>query len=234
MVLLLGETGVGKEEIAKYIYQASARSRKQFIKINCGAIPAELIESKLFGYEKGAFTGASHEGKIGLFEVADQGTIFLDEVGELPLDMQVKLLRVLQEQEIERIGSSKTIKINVRILAATNRDLEEMVKKKLFREDLYYRLNVFPITIPPLRNRPGDIVPFANSFLVSRNRKYEIQKTFSPPALESLKQYSWPGKGESSDFDRTPKFPSRSGEEYENRFFQAYAPAEEFYQAIGV
>ena len=192
-VLLLGETGVGKEEIAKHLYQSSGRSRKQFIKVNCGAIPAELIESELFGYEKGAFTGASREGKIGLFEVADQGTIFLDEVGELPLDMQVKLLRVLQEQEIERIGSNKTIKINVRILAATNRDLQEMVKKKLFREDLYYRLNVFPITIPPLRNRPDDIIPFSKSFLIALNKKYGMQKTFDQSALDSLKSYDWPG-----------------------------------------
>ena len=192
-VLLLGETGVGKEEVAKHLYRTSSRSDKQFIKVNCGAIPAELIESELFGYEKGAFTGANREGKVGLFEVADRGTIFLDEVGELPLEMQVKLLRVLQEQEIERIGSSRTIKIDVRVLAATNRDLEEMVARKLFREDLYYRLNVFPITIPPLRERPDDIVPFARSFLAELNRKYGMKKEFLPSALASLRGYDWPG-----------------------------------------
>ena len=135
-VLLLGETGVGKEVIAKYIHKNSKRSDKSFIKINCGAIPENLIESELFGYEKGSFTGANKNGKIGLFELADAGTIFLDEVGELPLNMQVKLLRVLQEGEIRRIGGIKNIKVNVRVIAATNRNLEEMVKKKVFREDL--------------------------------------------------------------------------------------------------
>ncbi|KAJ52007.1 PAS domain S-box-containing protein [Clostridium tetanomorphum] len=192
-VLLLGETGVGKEEVAKYIHKNSKRCNKHFIKVNCGAIPENLIESELFGYEKGAFTGANKEGKIGLFEVADEGTIFLDEVGELPLDMQVKLLRVLQEKEIERVGGVKPIKIDVRILAATNRNLEEMVSKKLFREDLYYRLNVVPIEIPPLRERKKDIVPLVEHFLSELNKKYNLSKRFTSVAMQSLLQYNWPG-----------------------------------------
>lgn len=192
-VLLLGETGVGKEEVAKYLHKNSKRCNKQFIKVNCGAIPENLIESELFGYEKGAFTGANKEGKMGLFEVADKGTIFLDEVGELPLDMQVKLLRVLQEREIERIGGINPIKIDVRILAATNRNLEEMVGKKLFREDLYYRLNVVPIIIPPLRERKDDIEPLFQHFLGELNKKYGLNKTFTSSAVEAIIQYNWPG-----------------------------------------
>lgn len=184
---------MGKEEVAKYIHKNSKRCNKHFIKVNCGAIPENLIESELFGYEKGAFTGANKEGKIGLFEVADEGTIFLDEVGELPLDMQVKLLRVLQEKEIERVGGVKPIKIDVRILAATNRNLEEMVSKKLFREDLYYRLNVVPIEIPPLRERKKDIVPLVEHFLSELNKKYNLSKRFTSVAMQSLLQYNWPG-----------------------------------------
>ena len=147
----------------------------------------------MFGYEKGAFTGASKNGKIGLFELADNGTIFLDEIGELPLDMQVKFLRVVQEQEVERIGGSRPIKIDVRIVAATNRNLEEMVKQKTFREDLFYRLMVFPIHIPPLRERRKDIEPLAQLFLGQLNKKYGFQKEFSFEALELLKEYQWPG-----------------------------------------
>ncbi|GAA0722692.1 sigma 54-interacting transcriptional regulator [Clostridium malenominatum] len=192
-VLLLGETGVGKEVVAKYIHKNSKRNNKHFIKINCGSIPENLMESELFGYEKGAFTGANKDGKIGLFEVADGGTIFLDEVGELPLDMQVKLLRVLQENEIERIGGLTPIKINVRILAATNRNLEDMVSKKLFREDLYYRLNVVPIVIPPLRERKKDIVPLVEHFLQVLNKKYNLNKIFTSVAIETLLNYHWPG-----------------------------------------
>lgn len=192
-VMLLGETGVGKEEFARYIFQNSRRRSGSFIKVNCGAIPANLLESELFGYEKGAFTGASKNGKIGLFELADKGTIFLDEIGELPLDMQVKFLRVVQEQEVERIGGSKPIKINVRIVAATNRNLEEMVKQKSFREDLFYRLMVFPIHIPPLRERRKDIEPLAQLFLGQLNKKYGFRKEFTFEALELLKEYQWPG-----------------------------------------
>lgn len=192
-VLLLGETGVGKEVIAKYIHKNSKRSDKSFIKINCGAIPENLIESELFGYERGAFTGANKDGKIGLFELADTGTIFLDEVGELPLDMQVKLLRVLQEGEIKRVGGIKNIKVDVRIIAATNRNLEEMVKKKVFREDLYYRLNVIPIIILPLRERKLDIEPLIKHFLYMFNKKYDFNKQITSGAVDSLKKYDWPG-----------------------------------------
>ena len=192
-VILFGETGVGKEVFAKYIYQHSARKNKPFIKVNCGAIPANLVESELFGYEKGAFTGADKNGKMGLFELANTGTIFLVEVGELPLDMQVKLLRVLQEQEFERIGGRKPVKVDVRVLAATNRDLEEMVKQKTFRQDLYYRLMIFPVHIPPLRERPDDILPLAQLFLQTLNRKYDFKKYLSPLSAKMMQDYSWPG-----------------------------------------
>lgn len=192
-VLLRGETGVGKEEIAKLIHKESTRNANQFIEINCGAIPHALIEAELFGYERGAFTGANKEGKLGLFEIADGGTIFLDEIGDLPLDMQVKLLRVLQEEEIFRIGGVKPIKIDVRIIAATNKNLEQMVTDGNFREDLYYRLNVVPITIPPLRERKGDIIPLANHFLMKFNEKHSMNKTFSSQVLKYLFEYSWHG-----------------------------------------
>lgn len=192
-VILLGETGVGKEVMARYIYQHSHRVKNSFIKVNCGAIPESLIESELFGYESGAFTGANRAGKIGLFELANKGTLFLDEIGELPKDTQVKLLRVLQEQEIMRIGGTKPVKINVRVIAATNRNLEEMVKNGEFREDLYYRLTVFPISIPPLRLRKKDITPLALSFLSKLNQKYNFKKYFSDISIQLLNEYSWPG-----------------------------------------
>lgn len=192
-VLVLGETGVGKEEVAKFIHKNSHRKQKQFIKINCGAIPQNLIESELFGYEKGAFTGANKDGKMGLFEVANGGTLFLDEVGELSLEMQVKLLRVLQEQEIKRVGGTMSIKIDVRILAATNRDLEEMVRNKCFREDLYYRLNVVPLNILPLRERRGDIIPLIDYFFTHLNDKYAWNKEIDKDALQILYKYDWPG-----------------------------------------
>lgn len=192
-VLMLGETGVGKEELAKLIYRNSSRKNKQYIKINCGAIPENLIEAELYGYEKGSFTGANKEGKIGLFEVADGGTLFLDEVGELSPAMQVKLLRVLQEHEIKRIGGVNPIKVDVRIIAATNRNLEEMVKNKSFRADLYYRLNVVPLTIPPLRERQQDIIPLIRYFLAQINDKYHLKKSFSPDTLKCLYEYEWPG-----------------------------------------
>ncbi len=192
-VILFGETGVGKEVMARYIYQHSQRSKNSFIQVNCGAIPPSLIESELFGYESGAFTGASRSGKIGLFELADKGTLFLDEVGELPKNMQVKLLRALQEQEIMRVGGTKPIKIDVRIIAATNRNLEEMVKTGEFREDLYYRLTVFPISIPPLRQRKNDITPLAQTFLRTLNKKYNFKKFFSDTSILLLNEYTWPG-----------------------------------------
>lgn len=192
-VMLLGETGVGKEVFAKYIYQNSSRKDENFIRVNCGAIPENLIESELFGYEKGAFTGANKNGKMGLFELADKGTIFLDEIGELPISMQVKLLRAIQEQEIERIGGTKPIRIDVRIIAATNRNLEEMMSEGTFREDLYYRLMVFPIQIPPLRKRRADITPLAQFFLEQFNKKYNFHKKFSESSLYIFNDYSWPG-----------------------------------------
>lgn len=192
-ILLLGETGVGKEEVAKFLHKNSLRKDKNFIKINCGAIPENLIESELFGYEKGAFTGANKEGKMGLFEVADGGTMFLDEVGELPLNVQVKLLRVLQEGEIERVGGVKPIQVDVRIIAATNRDLEKMVSEKTFRSDLFYRLNVVPLIIPPLRERREDIIPLVQYYLNKLNNKYKFNKSFSPEAIKTLYNYNWPG-----------------------------------------
>lgn len=192
-VLLLGETGVGKEKIAKYIYKNSGRREGRFITVNCGAIPANLMESELFGYEKGAFTGASREGKMGLFEVADKGILFLDEIGELPMDMQVKLLRVLQERQVTPVGSTRSLPLDVRVLAATNQDLEKMVRNKLFREDLYYRLNVVPITIPPLRERRDDVIAFVQYFLQELNKKYALTKEFSPGALQAMMEYDWPG-----------------------------------------
>lgn len=192
-VLVLGETGVGKEEISKYVHKNSSRRNEQFLEINCGAIPQSLIEAELFGYEKGSFTGANKVGKIGLFEAADGGTLFLDEVGELPLDMQVKLLRVLQKNEITRIGAIKPIKVDVRIVAATNRNLEEMVANKTFREDLYYRLNIVPILIPPLRERKQDIMPLLNHFLSYFNGKYGLESYFDTGVLKCFYEYSWPG-----------------------------------------
>ena len=192
-VILLGETGVGKEVMARYIFQHSHRAKNSFIKVNCGAIPENLIESELFGYEGGAFTGANKNGKIGLFELANNGTLFLDEIGELPKDMQVKLLRALQEQEIMRVGGTKPVKIDVRIIAATNRNLEEMVKDGTFREDLYYRLTVFPISIPPLRMRKKDVLPLALSFLEKLNQKYQLKKYFTDLSMQLLHEYDWPG-----------------------------------------
>ncbi|WP_240613594.1 sigma-54 interaction domain-containing protein [Pueribacillus theae] len=192
-VLILGESGVGKEVVANFIHEMSARKEKPFIKINCGAIPESLLESELFGYDKGAFTGAKKEGKMGLFELANEGTLFLDEIAEMPFSLQVKLLRVLQENEIMRVGSTKTIKVNIRIIAATNRDLNKEIKNGRFREDLYYRLNVVPIHIRPLRERRQDILPLLMHFIEYYNQKYDKTKTLSPKALDSLQQYDWPG-----------------------------------------
>ncbi|MDR1621113.1 MAG: sigma 54-interacting transcriptional regulator [Synergistaceae bacterium] len=192
-VLLLGETGVGKEIIASYIHQNSPRKDRPIIKVNCGAIPAQLVESELFGYEAGSFTGAKKDGKMGLVEIANEGTIFLDEIGDLPLDVQVKLLRLLQEKEIQRIGSTVSRKVDVRIIGATNRDLQKMVEVKEFRKDLYYRLSVLPLTVPPLRDRPGDILPLAEAFLAELNLHYRFQKKFAPSAVYEIQSYEWPG-----------------------------------------
>jgi len=192
-ILVLGESGVGKEEVVKFIHNKSKRGDKKFIKINCGAIPENLIESELFGYVKGAFTGADNNGKMGLFEVANGGTLFLDEIGELPLQMQVKLLRVLQEGEVVRIGDSKPIKVDFRLVAATNCDLEQMVEEGRFRKDLLYRLNVVPIVIPPLRERKRDILGLVKYFLMSINEKYGWEKSFSSEVLKYFYSYRWPG-----------------------------------------
>jgi len=192
-VLLTGETGTGKELIARGIHEASARKDRPLIKINCGAIPQGIIESELFGHEKGAFTGAIQK-RIGRFELADKGTLFMDEVGELPLDTQVKLLRVLQEQEFERVGSTKPIRVDVRLISATNRDLEKEVAEGRFRSDLFYRLNVFPIRVPPLRERPGDIPVLVDYFLAQFQRKLgKSLKGVTPETLDQLQRYAWPG-----------------------------------------
>jgi transcriptional regulator with GAF, ATPase, and Fis domain len=192
-VLLLGETGTGKEVIARGIHQSSTRKNRPMVTVNCAALPANLIESELFGHERGSFTGALDR-RIGKFELAHQGTIFLDEIGELPLELQVKLLRVIQEREFERVGGKTTIRIDARIITATNRDLEVEVNAHRFRADLYYRLNVFPICLPPLRERQDDIAELANFFL-SRYCKITGKKInfISNKVLQELKSYSWPG-----------------------------------------
>ena len=192
-VLILGETGTGKERIADCIHKLSPRKGKALVKVNCAALPATLIESELFGHEKGSFTGATDK-RTGKFEQANGGTIFLDEIGEMPVDLQVKFLRVLQEKEIEPIGSRSSIKINVRIIAATNRNLEKEVAEGRFRLDLYYRLNVFPIELPPLRERTEDIPALANHFINYYNRKAGKKITgLSDKVLKNMMAYHWPG-----------------------------------------
>ena len=192
-VFLEGETGTGKELFARAVHKRSNRKNKPFVKVNCASLPAGLIESELFGHEKGAFTGAIQD-QIGRFELAHQGTIFLDEIGELSLDLQSKLLHVLQSGEFERIGNPKTIKVDVRLIAATNLNLEKQIKKKMFRKDLYYRLNVYPITIAPLRDRISDIPLLAEHFVKQFNRKLNKNiKKISLKTIKQLQSYSWPG-----------------------------------------
>lgn len=192
-VLIQGESGTGKELVALAIHQDSPRAEKHFIPVNCGALPESLAEPELFGHVKGAFTGAIHDRK-GRFELADQGTIFLDEVGELSLAMQAKLLRVLQSGEIQRVGSEWMIQVNVRVISATNKNLEEEVEAGRFREDLYYRLRVVPMTVPPLRERCGDIPLLIEQFLAQFAREPGLYKvTLSPAALSVLVEHSWPG-----------------------------------------
>jgi transcriptional regulator with GAF, ATPase, and Fis domain len=192
-VLILGESGTGKELLARAVHNISDRAERPLVKVNCSALPANLIESELFGHEKGAFTGAISR-KIGRFELADGGTIFLDEIGDLPLDLQPKILRALQENEIERIGNPKTIKVDVRVIAATNRDLSYEIKQGNFREDLYYRLNVFPITIPPLRKRKEDIPILVNYFINKFGKKIGKQiESVSQNIIDAFKDYRWPG-----------------------------------------
>lgn len=192
-VLVTGESGVGKEVIANSIHCLSHRSDGPMIKINCGAIPENLLESELFGYEPGAFTGASKQGKPGMFELAERGTLFLDEVGELSLNLQVKLLRVLQHHEVSRVGGLKPIPVDARIVAATNKDLLEMVKLERFRDDLYYRLNVVSIDVPPLRERREDIPLLSVFFLDKINKKYSFNKYFSSEVIDRFLEYPWPG-----------------------------------------
>lgn len=192
-VLILGETGVGKEIVAQYIHKHSMRENKPYIKINCGAIPQNLLESELFGYVPGAFTGASPKGKPGMFELADTGTLFLDEIGELPINLQSALLRVLQDREVTRVGGQKSKKVDVRIVTATNRDLEQMIEDGTFRSDLYYRLNVVSIQIPPLRERRKDIPQLAEKTLDDLNQKYGVQKVMSQHFIQHLLRCDWPG-----------------------------------------
>ena len=192
-ILITGETGTGKELIARAIHHASPRKDRPLVKVNCAALPANLIESELFGHEKGAFTGATTK-QIGRFELAHRATLFLDEIGELPLELQAKLLRVIQEGEFERLGSSRTIKVDVRMIAATNRNLEEEVHAGRFRQDLYYRLSIYPLSVPPLRERPGDIPLLVQAFVQKFNKKLgkSIEK-IPQKTMEALQHYSWPG-----------------------------------------
>ncbi len=192
-VLLSGESGVGKGVISKYIHSKSNRREGPFVKIDCSAIPENLFESEVFGYEKGSFTGAEKTGKIGLLELANGGTVFLDEIGDMPLHMQPKILRAIQDREIIRVGGKEVIPINVRFIAATNRDLKKMVADKAFREDLYYRLNVVPILIPPLRERKEDIIPLIQDVTKKINDRYGMSKTFSNSEIELMLKYDWPG-----------------------------------------
>jgi formate hydrogenlyase transcriptional activator len=192
-VLIQGETGTGKELIARAVHDSSSRFARPFIKLNCAAIPFDLLESELFGHERGAFTGAIAQ-KVGRFELADKGTLFLDEVGDIPLGLQPKLLRVLQEQEFERLGGTRTHQVDVRLVAATNRNLAEMVKRNEFRSDLYYRLNVFPIPLPPLRERREDIPALVSHFVERYGRRMGKQIEHIPPdTMSALSSHPWPG-----------------------------------------
>jgi len=192
-VLIRGETGTGKELIARAIHNLSTRSNRPFITLNCAAIPFDLLESELFGYERGAFTGALAQ-KIGRFEMADTGTLFLDEIGDIPPALQPKLLRVLQEQEFERLGSGRTYRLNVRLVAATNQNLEEMVARNEFRSDLYYRVNVFPVFLPPLRDRREDIPALVTHFVNMFSRRIGKRiESIPPETMAAFKEYSWPG-----------------------------------------
>ncbi len=193
IVLICGETGTGKDVLANYIYHNSRRVDQPFIPVNCSAIPEGLMESEFFGYERGAFTGARSSGKPGLFELADHGTLFLDELEELSLPMQAKLLRVLETGRFMRVGGTREITTDVRIIAATNRELKQMVAEKQFREDLYYRMTVMPLYLPPLRERREDIVPLAESFLSGLNRKYSVSRVLTEEVRERLEAYNWPG-----------------------------------------
>lgn len=192
-VTIYGESGTGKEVLSRYIYSASERAEGPFITVNCAAIPPELFESEVFGYERGAFTGASEKGRAGLFELANGGTLFLDEIGEMQLEMQSKILRAIQEKEITRVGGKTPISLDIRLIAATNRALEQEVAAGRFREDLFFRLNVFPIHIPPLRQRPEDIPLLVRAFMDRLNRKYGENKIVTPEAMDIFTNYAFPG-----------------------------------------
>ena len=192
-ILILGESGTGKGLVARFIHEKSKRRKRPFVQINCAALPEGLLEAELFGFEKGAFTGASDKGKIGLFELAHGGTLLLDEIGDLPLPLQAKLLKCLDDGEIMHLGGLKTIKIDCIIIAATNQDLDELVRQKKFREDLYHRLNVFKIEIPPLRERPEDILEMSKYFLRKYNREFKSKKRFSRSMIQQLHQHGFPG-----------------------------------------
>lgn len=192
-VVVLGESGTGKDLIAKLIHEKSNRAKSPYLSINCAAMPETLLESELFGYEAGAFTGAKSGGKIGLFEATDGGTMFLDEIGEMSLSLQSKLLRVLENHDIRRIGGVKNIPVDVRVICATNKDLAEMVEQKTFREDLYYRLGVFTIKLPPLSERKEDIIPIAQMYLDELNKKYNTNKVLADVTKETMLGYEWPG-----------------------------------------
>lgn len=192
-VVFLGESGVGKNVFAHALHNGSQRNKESLIEVNCGAIPESLFESEMFGYEPGSFTGANKQGKHGLIELADKGTLFLDEIGELPLPVQVKLLKAIQEKKVNRVGGGTSKNIDFRLIASTNQDLAEMVRQGKFREDLFYRLNVIPITIPPLRERKEDILMLAHFYLQKFNEKYEMRKFFHPSTIEELAAYDWPG-----------------------------------------
>ncbi|WP_415929840.1 sigma-54 interaction domain-containing protein [Zhenpiania hominis] len=192
-ILFLGPSGVGKTMLAKIVHQQSKRKKGSFIDINCAAIPEHLLESELFGYEKGSFTGAGNKGKVGLIELANGGTLLLDEISEMPLSLQAKLLKTIQDKVITRVGGTKEIKVDFRLITASNRDLEEAAGRGTFRKDLYYRLNVIQIQIPSLRERKDDIIPLIDFFTEKNNRKYGLHKEFHSRALEALVNYSWPG-----------------------------------------
>lgn len=192
-ILFLGPSGVGKTMLAKIVHQHSKRKQGPFIDINCAAIPENLLESELFGYEKGSFTGAGAKGKVGLIELANEGTLLLDEISEMPLSLQAKLLKTIQDKVITRVGGTKEIKVDFRLITASNRNLEEFAERGMFRKDLYYRLNVIQIQIPPLKERKDDIIPLVEHFIAKSNEKYGLSKTFHPRALEALLNYSWPG-----------------------------------------
>jgi transcriptional regulator with PAS, ATPase and Fis domain len=189
-VLIMGESGTGKELLAQSIHRESPRSKQPFVAVNCAAVPENLLESELFGYEGGSFTGALKEGKPGLFVQANHGTVFLDEIADMPLMLQAKLLRVLQERQVMRIGSEKIVNVNIRVIAATNHDLRARIRQGLFREDLYYRLNTLPLLVPPLRDRAEDVFPLLEHFLAAQGRK---ELTFDSESREILQRYPWPG-----------------------------------------